>query len=154
MNVDSKASNKTKETKFGLKISKCLPLVEELMVFEDDHIKLVKEIKFCKVKNQFQNKLGEDIKKVYLSNKTITPADETPDSYRLDKEEYKYLLVNTITSTYKKLRRDTGKRINRGGIMCAKDANIFDIIELNGTGNCFITSKYHKTNLQILQRTK
>ena len=74
MNVDSKASNKTKETKFGLKISKCLLLVEELMVFKDDHIKLVKEIKFCKVKNQLQNKLGR-IKLLHQQMKHRTRTD-------------------------------------------------------------------------------
>ena len=49
MNGDSKASNNTIETKFCLKNSKCLPQVKKMMVFEDDPIKLVKEVKFRKV---------------------------------------------------------------------------------------------------------
>lgn len=47
------------------------------MAFEDDLVRLVKKIKFRKVKNQFQNKLKDDIKKVHSSNKTLTPADKT-----------------------------------------------------------------------------
>ena len=48
------------------------------MAFEDDLVRLVKKIKFRKVKNQFQNKLKKkDIKKVHSSNKTLTPADKT-----------------------------------------------------------------------------
>lgn len=50
---------------------------QELMAFEDDLVRLVKKIKFRKVKNQFQNKLKDDIKKVHSSNKTLTPADKT-----------------------------------------------------------------------------
>ena len=50
---------------------------QELMAFEADLVRLVKKIKFRKVKNQFQNKLKDDIKKVHSSNKTLTPADKT-----------------------------------------------------------------------------
>ena len=116
------------------------------MAFEDDLIKLVKEIKFRKVKNQFQNKLKDDIKKVRSSNKTLTPADKTSNMYRREKEEYKHLLTNGITSTYRKARKDAAIKINRGGIKHAKEAKVFDRIEVNGTGNCFITLKDHKTN--------
>ena len=96
------------------------------MAFENDLIKLVKEIKFRKVKNQFQNKLKDDIKKVRSSNKTLTPADKTSNMYRLEKEEYKHLLTNVITSTYRKARKDAAIKINRCVIKHAKEAKVLD----------------------------
>ena len=107
----------------GLKSNQC---PKELMAFENDLIKLVKEIKFRKVKNQFQNKLKDDIKKVRSSNETLTPADKTSNVYRLEKEEYKHLLTNAITSTYRKARKDAAIKINRGGIKHAKEAKVLD----------------------------
>ena len=113
------------------------------MAFEDDLIKLVKEIKFGKVKNQFQNKLKDDIKKLRSSSKTLTPAYKTSNLYRLEKEEYEHLLANAITCTYRKARKDAAIKINRGGIKHAKEAKVLDRIEINGTGNSFITLKDH-----------
>ena len=138
--------NNTAEGKFGLKSNQCPPQVKELMAFGDDPIKLVKEMKFSKVKNQFQNKLKDDFKKLRSSNKTLTPADKTSNMYRLEKEEYKHLLTNAIISTYRKARKDAAIKINRGGIKHAKEAKVLDRIEVIGTGNCFITLKDHKTN--------
>ena len=42
---------------YGLKSNKCLPQLKELILFEDDLVDLVKNIKFCKVKNDFQMKI-------------------------------------------------------------------------------------------------
>ena len=145
-NRNSKPSNNTAEAKFGSKSNQCPPQVKELMAFEDDLIKLVKEIRFRKVKNQFQNKLKDDNKKIRSSNKTLTPADKTSNMYRLEKQEYKHLLTNAITSTHRKARNDTAIKINRGGIKHAKEAKVLDRIEINGTGNCFMTLKDHKIN--------
>ena len=112
-------------------------------------LKLMEKIEFRKirkVKNQFQNKLKDDIKKVCSSNEPLTPADKTSNMYRLEKEEYTHLLTNAIPSTYRKARKDALIKINRVGIKHAKEAKVLDRIEIIGTGNCFITLKDHKTN--------
>lgn len=72
------------EAKYGLKSNQCLPQLKELMKVDDDLIKLVKEIKFRKVKNQYQNNLKDNMKRVHSSNKTLTPADKTLNMYRLE----------------------------------------------------------------------
>ena len=48
---------------------------------------MVKNIKFCKVRNNFQMKLHEDLKEVRSSKKTLTFADKTSNMYQLEKEE-------------------------------------------------------------------
>ena len=63
---------------------------------------MVKNIKFCKVRNNFQMKLHEDLKEVRSSKKTLTFADKTSNMYRLDKKQYRRLLQNAVTATCKK----------------------------------------------------
>ena len=71
-------------------------------------------------------------------------ADKTSNMYRLEKEEYHHLLQNAVTTTYKKSNKETERKINCEGIKYAKEANILDKVEINGTANCFITLKDHK----------
>ena len=66
--------------------------------------------------------------------------------YRLEKEEYRRLLQNAVTTRCKKSIKETERRINFEGIKYAKQKNIHDKVEVNGTANCFITLKDHKAN--------
>ena len=101
---------------YGLKSNKCPPQLKELIPFEDDLIDLVKNIQFRKVRNDFQMKLHEDLRKVRSSKKTLTFADKTSNMYRLEKEEYRHLLQNAVTTTYKKSNKETERRIKCKGI--------------------------------------
>ena len=131
---------------YGLKSGRSPLQVKDLIQFEDDLDRIVKELKFRKVKNNFQTKLREDMKQVQTSKKTLTPADKTSNMYRLHKNDYQNLLRNAITTSYKKANKNIGTKINKEGIKFAKQANILDKIEINGTGNSFITLKDHKEN--------
>ena len=97
------------------------------MPFEEDLIKLVKNLRLRKVDNKFQRALAKDLKGI-------------------SKEEYSNLLQNAITSKYKKTDKRTATNINKEGIKYAREANVMDRIEINGTGNSFITLKDHKEN--------
>ena len=66
--------------------------------------------------------------------------------YRLNKNDYQNLLKNAITASYKKANKNIGTKINKEGIKFAKQADILDKIEINGTGNSFVTLKDHKEN--------
>ena len=147
INKNKKASEDYKEGfSYGLKSSRSPPQVKDLIQFEDDLVRIVKELKFRKVKNNFQTKLREDMKQVQTSKKTLTPADKTSNMHRLHKNDYQNLLRNAITTSYKKANKNIGTKINKEGIKFAKQANILDKIEINGTGNSFITLKDHKDN--------
>ena len=89
-------------------------------------------------------KLQEDVRKVRSSKKTLTFADKTSNIYRLEKEEYRRLLKNVVTATYKKF--ETERRINCEGIKYTKEENILDKVQVNGTAICFVTLKDHKAN--------
>ena len=106
----------------------------------------MRNTKFHKVRNNFQVKLYKDLRKVCSSKKTLTFNDKTSNMYQLEKEEYWHLLQNAVRRTYKKSNKETDRTINCEGIKYAKEANILDKVEVNGTANCFITLKDHKVN--------
>ena len=57
------------------------------------------------MKNQLQNQLKEDIKKISQSDKTLNFANKSSNTYQLAKEEYVKMRRNAVTSTYKKQKR-------------------------------------------------
>ena len=67
-----------------MKSGRSPPQVKNFIQFEDDLIRTVKELKFSKVKNDFQKLFGGDMKKVQTSKKTLTPADKTFIMYKLN----------------------------------------------------------------------
>ena len=120
--------------------------MNERVPFEKDLTALVKVIKFRKVKNQFQKKFQQDIKRIRTSDKTMTFADKTKNMYRLSKDQYNTLLNNSITSTDKKSNINIKKKINGRNIL--KDKKVIQRMDINGESNCFITLKDHKENFQ------
>ena len=128
--------------------------MKELVPFEEDLIKLVKNLRLRKVDNKFQRTLAKDLKGIRSSNKTLTAVDKTSNMYRLSKEEYSNLLRNAITSKYKKTNKRTATNINEEGIKHARETNVINRIEINGTGNSFITLKDHKENFLNRPTTK
>ena len=131
---------------YGLKSGRSPPQAKDLIQFEDDLVRIVKNLKFCKVKNIFRKMLRKDMKQMQTSNKTLTPTDKTSNIYRLNKKDYQNLLGNAITTTYKIANKNIGTKINKEGIKFAKQADILDKIEINSTGNSLITLKDHKEN--------
>ena len=106
---------------------------------------MVKELKFHKVKNDFQKMLHEHMKKVQTSRKTQTPADQTSNICRSNKKDYQNLLRNAITSTYEKVNKNIGTNISKEGFKFAKQADVLGKIEMNGMGNS-VTLKDHTEN--------
>ena len=87
-NNDSRDSIKEENTEwYVLKSPYSSRQMKELIPFENDLVELIRNIKFRKIRNTFQEKLKEDIKLIKKSNKTMTFADKTSNMYRLTKEE-------------------------------------------------------------------
>ena len=120
--------------------------MKDIIAFEEEMIDLVRQIRFRKVKSNFQRKLNKDLKTIKSSNKALTPADKTSNMFKLTKDVCNHLLDNAVTATYKKATKGIEDIINKEGIKYAKRADIFDRIEINGTSNCFMTLKDHKEN--------
>ena len=79
---DSTDNNIEDNTKwYGLKPPYNPRQVKELIPFENDLMEFIRNIKFRKIRNTFQEKLKEDIKLTKDSHKTMTFADKTSNMY-------------------------------------------------------------------------
>ena len=139
---------------FGLKSLKCPPVVRELSQFEHELLQIAKDIKFKKLRSNFQTRLKEDARKIRNSDKTLIPADKTSNMYRLTKDEYNNLKTSAITSTYKKASEKIKERIEQSGKKFADDKGVLEKIGRNGDTECFITLKDHKPNFENHPKTR
>ena len=57
--------------------------VKKLIIFENDLIALVQNIRVRNIRNNFQKKIKKDIQLIKSSDKTVTFADKTANLYRL-----------------------------------------------------------------------
>ena len=97
---------------YGLKSLNSPRKVKELILFENCLVELIRNIKFRKIRNIFQEKLKEDIKLIKASQKTMTSAEKTLNMYQLTKEQPDQLIMNYVTSTYKRANRNINKQIS------------------------------------------
>ena len=144
----SDTHNNPKNIYYGLTSDKTPPSMKLLELFEKDLFKMVEKIKFRKINCEFQDKLNSDIKGIKSSRKTLTPADNTSNFYKITKDKYEPLLHNSITKTYKKANSNITKTNNEQGKKIANKKNILDRIQVNGKEECFITLKDHKPNFE------
>ena len=139
-------NNDSKTEWYGLKSLSSPRPVKELTPFENELISLVKNIKFRKVRNHFQDRLQQDLRRMKASNKTMTFADKTTNIYRLTREEYDKILNDSITATYKKASNNIKKKINAAGKQVLRNNKVLKRMQTNGENNCFISLKDHKEN--------
>ena len=78
--LDPNFSKNSKET-YNLKTSKAPPLVKELKTFQDGLINIAKNIKYRRVRNNFQNNLHKDIKAMKEDDRVLVAADKTGNHY-------------------------------------------------------------------------
>ena len=82
---DNDDSNSAINNNFGFKSRKCSPQNEELNNFEADVYDMIKNIEFRQVRDDFQDQLQHDIRKINNSTKVFIPADKTTNFYEVDK---------------------------------------------------------------------
>ena len=125
-------NNDSKTEWYGLKSLSSPRPVKELTPFENKLISLVKNIKFRKVRNHFQDRLQKDLRRMKTSNKTMTFADKTTNVYRLTREEYEKILNDSITATYKKANSSIKKKINVVGKQVLCNNKVLKRTQTNG----------------------
>ena len=146
-NNNSIDNNKEENTEWYRLKSPCSPRqVKELIPFENDFLELIRNIKFGKIGNTFQGKPKEDIRLIKDSHRIMTFSDKTSNMYRLTKEQYDQLIMNSITSTYRKANSNIKKQINKARKNLMRDKEVIKQMETNEEGNSFITIKDHKEN--------
>ena len=137
--------NHSKET-FGFKSTNPPPPIKELLAFEEDLYKLTKDIEFRPVKNNFQNNLKAEIRKIHETQDVIIKADKSRNLYSVPIQQYNELLHNNITTEYKKTDDIHVKNVNKEASNIAKNIKLADRIDEYVQSDAFITIKDHKPN--------
>ena len=74
---------------------------------------MIRSINFKPVRNVFQKKITKDINQIKSSENLIIFADKTTNLYEMTPEQYKTILTNNVTKTYRKAERSTQLTIDR-----------------------------------------
>ena len=106
----------------------------------------MKLIKFWIVKENFQRKLKEDILNIKSSPNIYAFAEKTTNIYKLLPQDYKKLLHENITKSYKKSPTRLEKSINLEAKEIAARVKLDDSIEYMAKAVAYITLKDHKDN--------
>ena len=99
------------------------------MESEDDLKKIISNVQFRRVKNDFQYRLKNYIRSIQSSKKVIVFADKTRNIYEMEKSHYKKLLTDNITKTYKQSNNNIYNSINLEAKHITKKLEIADKVE-------------------------
>ena len=133
---------------FGLPSNKTPPTILELKAFEEDVLKIIENIKFRDTKNNFQESLASDLKKINTSENMFVFADKTRNIYETSLETYNKLLHDNITKTYKRGSEDNISEIDSELKHIADNLSIGNRIECMKKREAFISLKDHKENFE------
>ena len=62
--------------RYGIKTNECPPKVKDLIAFEEGMIDMVHQIRFCKVKSNFQRKLNKHLNTIKSSKKGLRQQEK------------------------------------------------------------------------------
>ena len=142
-------SNETARETFGFKSKRHPAQITEMQCFEKDLLDMIKSLKFRNVQDDFQSKMKHDISKIKSSPNVFVFADKTTNLYEIPPNDYKRLLHENITKTYKKSTKRLENAINMEAKHIAENIKLDDRIESLAHTPAFITLKDHKENFRI-----
>ena len=73
---------------------------------------MISSVQLRRVKNDFQNRLKNDIRSNQSSKKVFLFADKTRNIYEMEKAHYEKLLTDNIAKTYKQSNNNVYNSIN------------------------------------------
>ena len=91
---------------------------------------------------------------INIESKILTFVKDTTNLYKLEKEEYKKLLKDSIITIYKKVNKNINKQINLEEKNIIKDKTIANKILVNEQNECFKSLKDDKPNFTENPKTR
>ena len=140
------ANDSVNRETYGFKSKHHPGLRKELETFEKDLFDIPSSLKFKNTTDDFQKQLKKDISRINSSSDVLIFADKTNNIYKTTPEQYKKLLKDNVTNTYKKFSDILEKSINVEAKHIAKKLELSDRIEHLARNPAFITLKDHKEN--------
>ena len=133
---------------YGFRTDKAAPPQKELFHFERELITAITSIKFSNHKNEFQQQLSQDIRKLNMSSNLFVPADKTNNIYEMDAKSYNKLLHDNVTTNYAKCNSEIESSINKQAAGIVKELEIENRVEQIAKKDAYVTLKDHKDNFQ------
>ena len=109
---------------------------------------MIRSINFKPVKSDFQKKLANYINNIKSSQNLLIFANETTNLYEMAPEQYKTVLTNNVTKTYRKAERGTQLNIGREAKTISKTLQLEKRMECYAERSAFISLKHHKENFK------
>ena len=109
---------------------------------------MVRNIEFRKARNDFQDKLKEDIDKIRSSKNLFVFADKSTNLYEMSDTKYNRLLSNNITSNYRKCEKGVKHKVAKETKKVAESLDFSKKMECYASRPAFITAKDRKSNLR------
>ena len=107
---------------------------------------MIKNVEFEQVTTEFQKKIRQDLKSNKQSKKVFVSADKTRNLYGIEPEEYKKMLRDNVTKTYKKSNVETVTIVNEEASEITEKLSLSDRVQCIAPNEAFITIKDHKPN--------
>ena len=92
--------------------------------------------------------LREDTNKIKSSRNLLVFPDKTMNLYEMPPDQYKTLLNNNITRTYRKVDSNAKRNIDKEAKKLSKELNLEDKVECYAKRPAFITLKDHRENFK------
>ena len=131
---------------FGFKSIAPAPAVSELKEFEDELILLVKNIKFGRKPNHFQQKLKLDEKKIKADSRAHIKADKSTNYYKMEGKKYNELVEKEIQKEYRKVTPNEAKNVENGQKHIVSSLELEERVFATTQRQAFATIKDHKDN--------
>ena len=112
--------------------------------FENLFAKLIKNVKFGRKSNHFQDILKQDEKKIKAEERVIIKADKSTNYYKMEAEEYKELVEKEIHKEYRKSTKEEIKEVENSQKTIVKNLELEDRVFETTQQQCFATIKDHK----------
>ena len=143
-----KNTDDVKKDVYNLKSPNTPPNNRLLDSFETDLFKLIKMVKFKKVRNNFQMKLSQDINEVKTSNYIWVKSDKSKNIYKIKPSNYQEILKSKIINNYKIDYINTIEQINKDTSNFASRLQIEDRLGKFKKKDAYILIKDHKPNFE------
>ena len=142
-NANNTSNRMVKET-YGFNSKHQPGQCKELETFEKDLYNIVSSLKYRKSTDDFQEQMKEDISSINSSPDVFISADKTNNIYKAPPEQYKKLLKEDVTKTYKKSTERLEKSVNLEAKNIAKKLDLVERVECFANKPALITLKDHK----------
>ena len=133
---------------YGLKSKRSAPPVAELRAFEDDVARLIENVKFRDVNNEFMKELERDKKKIKSSTNIFVPADKTRNYYEMQPSDYTKLLTENVTKSYKHAQEHIATNIAEEFKDIVDELKLSNRTDLMAETTAFLTLKDHKPDFE------